>query len=169
MENPDRPLPDGKTGDTLVSELAAAYVKHVEARDMDKIDVAHFKRVVGFLVEIYGGLAVNEFSPKKLKTCRTQMVKAGTLCRRMVNDYTRKIVRIFGWGVQEELVQGATWQNLKSLKKGEQGVRDNPPAQEVPDLVGKKAADQYSALAKPFTRYIQTTRSMSTGKSCLLR
>lgn len=142
MENPDLPVWDEKkSGDALVSELAIAFLKHAESRKMDKIDVAYFKRVVGFLVEIYRGLDVNEFSPKKLKTCRSQMVKAGTLCRRMINDYTRKIVRIFGWGVEEELVRGTTWQNLKavkSLKKGEQGVRDNPPAQEVPDEVVKR-------------------------------
>ena len=31
--------------------------------------------------------AVNDFSPKKLKTVRSKMVKAGTLCRNQINRY----------------------------------------------------------------------------------
>ena len=77
LENPYLPLQDNKTGDVLVSELAAGFLDCVEAQT-DRTDFLHFRRAVGFLVEIYGELSVNEFSPKKLRVCQSQMVEAGT-------------------------------------------------------------------------------------------
>jgi len=74
LENPTLPLQMG-TDDVLVSELAAGFLEHIESCNMDKTDVGHFKRALGFLVEVYGELSVNEFSPKKLKVVRNQMVK----------------------------------------------------------------------------------------------
>jgi len=53
---------------------------------MDKEHSRHFKTAIGYLIEVYGELAVNEFSQKKLKVVRSQMVKSDTLCRGMSND-----------------------------------------------------------------------------------
>jgi integrase len=131
-------LRDGKTGDVFVSELAAGYLGHLESQKTDKTDFLHFKRAVGFLIDIYGELAVNEFSPKKLKVCRNQMVKAGTMCRSQINKHIGRIVRVFTWGVEEEHVQSNivhALQAVKDLRKGEQGTYDNPPRQEVSDDV----------------------------------
>jgi integrase len=129
-------LRDSKTGDVLVSELAAGFVKNIESQS-DYTDLSHFKRVIGFLVDIYGELSANEFSPKKLKAVRSRMVKVGTLCRRMVNSYTARIVRIFAWGVEEELTKTdvKVLREVKNLRKGEQGTFDNPPREDVPDAV----------------------------------
>jgi len=141
LENPVLPfLQDDKTGDVLVLELAAGFLNYVEIQQ-DKTEFQHFKRAVGFLIEIYGELAVNEFSPKKLKACRKQMVKAGTMCRSQINKQIGRIIRIFAWGVEEELVQPnvvAALREVKTLKCGEQGTHDNPPRQEVPDEVVKR-------------------------------
>ena len=86
LESPVMLLQDGKTGDVIVSELAAAFIRYAESRNMDKTDVGHFKTIIGYLVEIYGELSVNEFSPKRLKVVRNQMVKAGTLSRRRMAE-----------------------------------------------------------------------------------
>ena len=130
-------LRDSKTGDVLVSELVVAFMSDKEP-EADKTEFAHFKRAVGFLVDIYGDISVNEFSPKKLKVCRRQMVKAGTLSRRMVNQYTTRIVRIFAWGEDEDYVSSnivAKLRKVKRLRKEEQGTFDNPPREDVPDEV----------------------------------
>jgi integrase len=140
LENPTLPLLDKKTDDVLVSELAAGFLDYIE-HQQDKTEFSHFKRAIGYLIEFHGGLAVNEFSPKKLKVCRSQMVKTGTLCRRMVNNYTGRIIRIFAWGVEEEVVQSNVihaLQAVKTLREGEQGAFDNPPQQAVPDEVVKR-------------------------------
>jgi integrase len=133
LENPTLLLRDSKTGDVLVSELATSFLAAIE-NQTDYTDLSHFKRVVGFLVDIYGELSVNEFSPKKLKAVRSQMVNVGTLCRRMVNSYTARIIRIFAWGVEEELAKTdvKALREVKNLRKKERGTRDNSPREDVP-------------------------------------
>jgi len=102
LENPTLPLRDGKTGDVLVSELAAGFIDHVKTR-LDRAEFLHFKRAIGFLVEIYGTLFVNEFSPKKLKVCRNQMVKAGTMCRGQINKHIGRIIQGFQVGSRRRI------------------------------------------------------------------
>ena len=141
LENPILPLRDSKTGSSaLVSELAAGFLNCVESR-LDRTEFLHFKRAVGCLVGIYGEHAVNEFSPKKLKVVRNQMVNAGTLCRSQINKHIGRIIRIFAWGVEEEYVQPntvAALREVKNLQRGEQGTFDNPPRLEVSDEVVKR-------------------------------
>ncbi|MCL2305263.1 MAG: site-specific integrase [Planctomycetaceae bacterium] len=141
LEKPDLTLQVGETGDVLVSELTAGFVKYIESRNVEKTEILHFKRVIGFLVETYGEFAVNEFSPKKLKICRNQMVQAGTLSRPQINKHIGRIIRIFAWGVEEEYVQPsivAALREVKNLQRGEKGTFDNPPRLEVPDAVVKQ-------------------------------
>jgi integrase len=105
---------------------------------MGKVDYLNFKYAVGYLAEVYGELAVNEFSPKKLKLVRSQMVKAGTLCRDTVNRYTKYIKRIFAWGVEEEFVNANVSHGLrvvKALREGEEGTFDHAEREAVPNDV----------------------------------
>ena len=89
LENPSLPLRIGKeSNDVLVSELANAFLESHESR-MGKADYLNHQYAVGYLVEVYGEIAVSEFSPKKLKVVRSKMVKAGTLCRSTVNRYAK--------------------------------------------------------------------------------
>jgi hypothetical protein len=125
LENPTVPLSTVEENGALVSELATEYLDHIEKSQMHRSHVLHFKNTVGYLIEIYGELAVNEFSPKKLKAVRSQMVKTGKLCRNVVNDYTRRIVCIFQWGAEEELVLEKVYNArrvVKSLSKGTHSI-----------------------------------------------
>jgi hypothetical protein len=138
IESPTLPLRTVAGGGVLVSELVAGFLEHIEACNMDRTDIKYFNTLVGFLVDIYGELGVNEFSPKKLKVVRAQMIKAGTLCRSMINRYIGRIRRIFTWGVGEEVVLSNVADALeavKDLRKGEEGTRDNPPREPVPEWV----------------------------------
>ena len=133
-ENPALPLQVGKMGSALISELADGFLAGIESQK-DKSHVTHFKIAIGYLVDIYGDMPVGEFSPKKLKTVRNQMVKTGKLCRRMVNDYTGRIKQIFAWGVEEELVPPNVYDAIrvvKTLPKGTPGTFDHPEREAVP-------------------------------------
>ena len=137
-ESPCLPLVLDKGRGVLVSELAAGFLEHVESRNMNETDVGHFKRAIGFLVKVYGEFSANEFSPKKLKVVRNQMVKAGTLSRPMINLYIRKIRSVFSWGTEEEVVDSNVVhaiREVKALRKGEQGTFEPPPRKNVPDDV----------------------------------
>ena len=94
LENPTLPVRLGEDNDVLVSELADGFLEHIKPQ-MGKTDYLHYKYAVAYLIEVYGELAVNEFSPKKLKVVRSQMVKAGTLCRGMIKG-TSKNWSFFG-------------------------------------------------------------------------
>jgi len=134
LENPSLPVVRNE-GDVLVSELCDAFLRYYESRMKDKTEYKHHQRAIGFLCELYGDVAVDEFSPKKLKTVRVHVVKSETHCREQINKMIKRIVRIFKWGVGEELVRGATWQDLKAvpaLRKGEEETFDHPPRQPVP-------------------------------------
>jgi len=127
LESPALPLRIDKDTDVLVSELADAFLGQHESR-MGKADYTNFQYAVGYL-------AVNEFSPKKLKEVRSKMVKAGTLCRSTVNRYIKYIKRIFAWGVEEELVNanvGLGLRAVKALREGEEGTFDHPEREAVP-------------------------------------
>jgi len=140
LESPVLPIRVGKDsgGDVLVSELAAGYFVYIENSRMDKTTVNLFKQAIGYLADVYGELSANEFSPKKLKIVRSQMVKAGSLCRKTVNKYTGYIVRVFQWGVEEELVPENVYNALrvvKSLPKGTLGTFDHPEREAIPEWV----------------------------------
>jgi len=164
LENPTLPLRMGADG-VLISELAAGFVEYVESRNMDKTDVGHFKRAVGFLVEVYGKFSVNEFSPKKLKAVRNQMVKAGTLSRPMINLYVRKIRSVFSWGTEEEVVNSNVVhaiREVKALRKGEQGTFEPPPRKNVPDDVVRRTLPFLPATVSAM---IQIQRMLGTRPS----
>jgi len=49
------------------------------------------------------------------------MIKSQRLCRRTLNFYVGRIVAIFAWGVEEELVKETTYRALKLVKPLEKG------------------------------------------------
>jgi integrase len=90
----------------------------------------------------YGNCPVNEFSPKKLKDVRQRMIKGGTLCRKQINAYKNRIIRMFAWAVEEEMLDKPevvmALKCVKNLRRGEQGTRDNPETESVPEDVVRR-------------------------------
>jgi hypothetical protein len=140
----EAPAPTAETspsgsGDPTVNELALAdlqfadsyYVKNgaptTEARDI--------RYSIRPLRERFGMLPIDKFNPQALKTVREAMIEAG-LCRTEVNKRTRRLVRMFAWGVEEGLVPPSVHWGLKAvkgLKKDRCGVRESQKVKPVPD------------------------------------
>ena len=95
--------------------------------------------VQDFLAKLYGdSTAVDDFKPRCLKVVRDAMIQSRRFCRRVVNSYTRRIVAMFAWGVEHDLVLETTWRALKVVKalpKGHSGTFDKEERQPVPDEV----------------------------------
>jgi hypothetical protein len=91
------PPPDSEPGEMLVARLAVEFLKYHSPR-LDKTDVKHFHTAIAFLVEMFGSMSANEISPKKMRSVRNQMVQSGRFCRKTINGYITKLVRIFVWG-----------------------------------------------------------------------
>ena len=130
--------PKTEESSTSVSELAAAFLDHVKPI-VNPQNYHHHRTVVAdFLLKLYGDIPVDDFKPSCLKVVRTELVHSGRFCRKMVNDYTRRIVAIFTWGVEEELVQPNTAASLKAVKalqEGYPGTYEGKEREEVPDVI----------------------------------
>jgi len=156
-------------GQVLVAELAADFFKNIQGR-MHPAHISHFKVTIGYLIEIYGDIAVGDFTPKKLKAVRNQMVRSGKLCRRMVNDYTGGIVRIFSWGVEEELVKADLVNDLrevKALRKGEPGTFENKSRKEVADDIVRRTLPFMSPTIRTMV-VLQRMTGMRPSEMCAM-
>ena len=132
------PLPNGEKRVT-VCELAAAFLENAR-ESINSTDYEHYCTVIlDFLDKLYGdGFPADDFKPRCLKLVRTEMVKTRRFCRNTVNKYTRFIVAIFAFGVENELVLETTYRALKvvkSLPKGHEGTFDHDERESVPDSV----------------------------------
>ena len=133
--NPTFHLTKEKT-DIAISELAAAFLDNAKAT-ADPNSYAHNRAVImDFLLKLYGDdTSVDEFKPRDLKLVREELIHSRRFCRRMVNRYTQRIISMFAWGVENDLVLETTWRALKTVKSlsaGYPGTFDNEEREPVP-------------------------------------
>jgi len=90
------------------------------------------------LVTLYGMRSARGMKPRHLKAVRQTMVDDG-LTRGVVNQHIGRVVRMFRWGTEEELLPNASvYRRLKlvrSLQRGKTKARDNDPVGAVADAV----------------------------------
>ena len=70
-------------------------------------EVSSFRVVCATTMRLYRDLPVDEFGPRSLKAVREVWLKNG-LARSTINRHQRRLVKIFKWGVSEEIVQSQT-------------------------------------------------------------
>ena len=139
--NPTIFLPKAESAETAITvcDLVAAFLTHAEPT-LAQQNYDHYRIVVrDFLLALYGdGIPVDSFKPSSLKIIRSEMIQSQRFCRKMINDYVARIVRIFSWGVEEEYVDPNTALALKAVKSlppGYAGTFDNEERGYVPDDV----------------------------------
>jgi len=128
------------TNDLTVNELLVGYIRHCDEyyRRTDGTPTSEadsIRQSIRPLKEIYGHTLAHEFGPVKLKVCREAMIDAD-LCRNECNKRTRRIVRAFGWAVENELIPASIWHALRSVKglrKGKSRARETKPIRPVSD------------------------------------
>ena len=146
--------------DTTVRELCAAFLEHVEVT-LASVNYTHYRIVVlDFLKKLYGDIPADNFKPSCLKLVRTEMIRSGRFCRNHINSYVTKIVRVFSWGVEEELVQPNTALALKAVKSlppGAPGTFDHPEPKCVPDGVIAKTLPFLTPILKAMVLILRLT------------
>jgi len=69
-----------------------------------------FFNLLLLLDDEYGDQPIGTFGPKRMSAIRQHFIKADN-CRRYVNEQTRNVIRIFKYGVVQELVE-ANWSQV---------------------------------------------------------
>lgn len=122
-----------------VADLVASYLVFAETyyRKPDKTpthEIENVRYTVRPLLELYGQLSVAEFDLRRLKLLRERMIDSG-LSRSTVNNRVSRVVRVFGWGTEEELVPPQVFgalRALRPLRAGRSRAPETEPVRPVP-------------------------------------
>lgn len=136
-EIPQAALPDARP--LTVADLVALYLEHAEVyyRRQDGTlthEVTNIRYSVRPLLQLWAALPAGEFELRQLKEVRESMIASG-LARPTVNDRIRRLVRLFGWGAEEEHVGAEVFgalRALRPLKRGRSKAPDPAPVRPVP-------------------------------------
>jgi integrase len=171
---PSNPEPPPGSNDLTVNELLLAYrqfaASYYVKDGVPTTEQRNIKLSIRPLREMFGHVVVAEFSPPQLKAVRQAFIDAD-LCRNEVNKRTRRIIRLFGWGVEEGLVPAAVHWALKAvrgLKKGRSGVRESRPVKPVADEVVDATLPHLSPQVRAMVE-LQRLTGMRPQEVCGLR
>jgi hypothetical protein len=134
-------LEETDNGDITVVELALAYRRFAEGyyrKNGKPTSEVHAIYSVGkVLKNLYGRESASDFGPLKLQAAQQAMIRLGW-ARSTINKSTGRIVRMFRWGVRQEIVPAAVAQALREvggLHKGRTNARESEPVLPVDDSI----------------------------------
>jgi integrase len=151
-----------------VADLTLRYNKHAEAYYVKNDQITHqvnrIKMALRAVNALYSATRADEFGPKKLKLVREYLLgrqdlrfkeERQSLSRTYINALVQCVVRMFKWGVAEELIPASVYEALatvEGLKKGRVDARETEPVQPVCDehinAVLEHAGPQVAAMIK---------------------
>lgn len=129
-----------------------------------------YKRVIRTVARMYAEIAATEFGPLALKAIRDSWVRDG-LSRSTCNKNQRRVVRIFKWGVGEELIGPQCWQSLSAvegLRKGRTTAAEKKPIPPVALDKVQLTIPHLSPVVADMIR-MQLLTGMRPGEVCSLR
>lgn len=134
------PARGGGPEDLTVNELLVTFWQHGKeyyrhADGSPAAELGNLRLALRPLRELFGSTPARDFGPKALKAVRQAMVDSG-LCRRTVNQRVARVVRVFRFGVENELLPASVHHALKAvpgLKAGRSGAKESRKVTPVPD------------------------------------
>jgi integrase len=134
-----------------VSRLAVLFLQHAEVeyrRDgMPTGETANFRQALQNMNNLFHGVRVIDFGPKKLKQLQQALVSEG-LAQQTINGRIRRIKQVLEWGVSEELVSVSVSQALKTVH----GLRVGKTAAKGPDPKGPVSEAAVNAIKPHVTK-----------------
>ncbi len=127
-------------GEIAVSEIILGYWRHAQDyyRDRNGKPSGEQGKIRVALRQVkrhYGAARVAEFGPLALNAVRQSLLGTG-IGRKYCNDQIRRIVRMFAWASENELIDGNVYRDLlsvKGLRKGKTDAPEGIPVKPVPD------------------------------------
>lgn len=131
-----------------VSRLAVLFLKYAATeyvRDgVPTGETANFRQALRTLTNLFHGVRVIDFGPKKLKQYQANLVAAG-YAQQTCNAALRRVKQVFDWGVSEEMVPVTIAQALHTVD----GLRAGRTSAPAPKPKGSVAIEHVAAI-KPF-------------------
>jgi integrase len=143
-------------------------------------EVSDYKMSFRPLNFLYGNTVAKDFGPLALKAVRELMVKGYAhpkygaqqgLCRRVVNQRTGRIRRLFRWAVENELVPPSVYQGLaavRGLQRGRADARETEPVKPVARSVVEETLRHLRSTVADMCR-LQLETGMRPGELVIIR
>ncbi|MEI6636373.1 MAG: hypothetical protein WCO99_07380 [Planctomycetota bacterium] len=123
------------------------------------------------LTERYGHPFARDFGPLSLKAIREVWIEA-RLARKYINQRVGRIVRAWGWAVENELVPAECWQALKAVKglrAGRSDAKETSAVRPVPDVIFVATlAEIGSPQVRAMLQFMRLTGARP-GEVCIMR
>ena len=170
---PDIPAKDASAEHT-VNSLILAYWQYAKTyyqkngEPTSELSCVH--QALRYLKEAYGHTLASEFGPKALKAVRGVLIRAD-LCRKVVNDHTGRIKRLFRWATEDELVPPSTFHALtavRGLSRGRSEARESEPVHPVPEAQ-VEAIEPYVSRQVWALIQLQWLTGMRPGEAVIMR
>jgi integrase len=128
-----------RSSNLSVNELILAYVKFADTYYVKDgrptVEPTNIRLILRLVRRLYGTTAAADFGPIALRAVRDEMIRVGN-CRSEINRRVGRVVRMFKWGVSEELVPPSVYEALRTvpgLREGHSAAREKPPVKPVSD------------------------------------
>lgn len=155
----------------LVKHLAEAHREWAKIRyAKSQAEMQRAGYICDELTKHSGNVLAEKFGPRALKDQRARWVASGK-SRCYCNRLTNYLIRVFKWGVSEELVPGTTWQALRTLEPLREGyteAHENDPVQPVPIEHVRATLSELSPIVKAMVR-VQLATGMRPSEVFNLR
>jgi integrase len=154
-----------------VAELLLAYVEFAEREYLPPSRESEIIKVAAKTVrELFGTVPAGEFGLRQLKAVRQKWIDQGR-ARKYINAKIGRVVRIWQWGAEEELVPASTWHALKSLRGlryGRSAAKESEPKECVPESDFLAVVPGLAAPVRAILELLWWTGARS-GEICSLR
>ena len=157
-----------------VAQLLAAYLTHAKSYYVkggrETPELGKIRSIMSMVRQRYGRSTVDDFGPLALKAIRQSLVDAD-LARSYINGQVAKVVRIFRWGVANELVPSPVLHALEAvggLKAGRSKARETDPVKPVPDQYVDAVRDHVGAQVWAMVQ-LQRVTGMRSGEVTAMR
>jgi integrase len=162
------------TEPVTVNMLSLAYLGHAEKyyqkNGRPTTELGEFRSVCRTACRMYGDELAANFGPIALKACRQVWIDSG-VTRQTINKRQGRLVRVFKWGVAEELVTADVWQSLRAVEAIHVGRTSVPEMKEVPP-VSPDRVDAVLPFLSPVVQAmiaLQLLTGMRPGEVCRMR
>ncbi len=162
-------------GAITVAEVAASYRRHCRTyyRSADgKVgtEASNIDYALRPLLKLYGKTPAAAFSPLRLQTVRTEMVRLKS-CRTQINKNVNRIRQMFAWCAANEVLPAGVYHGLlavKGLRRGKCEARESEPVKPVPLTFVEAIIPHVSTPVAAMVR-LQALTGMRSGEVVIMR